>query len=81
MNTQFVSKTLYKTKKTPQKQMAYGCVYLQFTLTQLNIDTITCAVTITANLPPTDIIIAMWIHVTLLFCVGFVKIVVYIKTS
>lgn len=61
--------------------MAYGCVYLQFTLTQLNIDAITCAVTITANLPPTDIIIAMCIHVTLLFCVGFVKIVVYIKTS
>lgn len=62
------------TKKTKQKQMAYGCVNLQFTLTQLIIDTITCAITITASMPPTDII-AMCIHVTLLFCVGFVKIV------
>lgn len=62
------------TKKKTQKQMAYGCVNLQFTLTQLIIDTITCAITITASMPPTDVI-AMCIHVTLLFCVGFVKIV------
>lgn len=61
-------------KKKPQKQMDYGCVNLQFTLTQLIIDRITCAITITASMPPTDII-AMCIHVTLLFCVGFVKIV------
>lgn len=61
-------------KKQKQKQMAYGCVNLQFTLTQLIIDTITCAITITASMPPTDII-AMCIHVTLLFCVGFVKLV------
>lgn len=85
MNTQFVwnhynrhqkdqqHKTAKKTKQK-QKQMAYGCVNLQFTLTQLIIDTITCAITITASMPPTDII-AMCIHVTLLFCVGFVKIV------
>lgn len=64
----------HKTTKKTQKQMAYGCVNLQFTLTQLIIDTITCAITITASMPPTDII-AMCIHVTLLFCVGFVKIV------
>lgn len=63
-----------KKNKQKRKQMAYGCVNLQFTLTQLIIDTITCAITITASMPPTDII-AMCIHVTLLFCVGFVKIV------
>lgn len=81
MNTQFVwnhynrhqKDQQHKTaKKTKQKQMAYGCVNLQFTLTQLIIDTITCAITITASMPPTDII-AMWFHVTLLVCDGCVK--------
>lgn len=51
---------------------AYGCLGLRFTLTHLIIDKITCAITNTARMPPTDII-AMWIHVTLLVCDDCVK--------
>lgn len=36
--------------------LAHGCVGQRFTLTQLIIDKITCATTITATMPPTDII-------------------------
>lgn len=53
---------------------AHGCLGLRFTLTHLINDKITCAITNTARMPPTDIIhVAMWICVTLLVCDGCVK--------
>lgn len=52
--------------------MTQGCLGPRFTLTQLIIETITCAITNTASMPPTDII-AMWIQVTLLVCDGCVN--------
>lgn len=52
--------------------MTQGCLGPRLTLTQLIIETITCAITNTASMPPTDII-AMWFHVTLLVCDGCVK--------
>lgn len=36
--------------------LTHGCPGPRFTLTQLIIDTITCAITIAASMPPTDII-------------------------
>lgn len=60
---------------------AHRCLGLRFTLTHLIIDKITCAITNTARMPPTDIIhVAMWIYVTLLVCDGCVKCVFFIRS-